>query len=119
MTVADDVVLVGPDGAPAGSLPRGAVHTASTPLHLAFSCHVVRPDGWVLLTRSAATKATWPATWSNACCGHPRPGETLRQAVARRLGEELGLRPERLVLAVPDFAYRAEMDDGTVEHELC
>ncbi|HEX6423432.1 MAG TPA: isopentenyl-diphosphate Delta-isomerase [Acidimicrobiales bacterium] len=115
----EEVVLLDPYGRPSGSQPKSAVHHTCTPLHLAFSCHVVAPDGRVLLTRRAATKPTWPSTWSNACCGHPQPGETLRRAVARRLGEELGLSPLRLGLAIPDFAYRAAMAGGTVEHELC
>ncbi len=29
------------------------------------------------------------------------------------------MRPVTLAVALPDFTYRAEMDDGTVEHELC
>ncbi|HKY68032.1 MAG TPA: isopentenyl-diphosphate Delta-isomerase, partial [Acidimicrobiales bacterium] len=116
---AEPVVLLDPAGRPSGTLPKGEVHHAGTPLHLAFSCHVVAPDGRVLLTRRAAAKATWPSTWTNACCGHPRPGETLRHAVERRLADELGLRPRRLALAIPDFVYRAAMDDGPVEHELC
>lgn len=115
----EEVVLLDAFGRPSGTLRKSAVHHARTPLHLAFSCHVVAPDGRVLLTRRAATKPTWPSTWSNACCGHPQPGETLRQAVARRLGDELSLAPRRLGLAIPDFAYRAAMDGGTVEHELC
>ena len=115
----EPVVLLDPRGQPSGSLAKGRVHHDRTPLHLGFSCHVVAPDGRVLLTRRAAGKRTWPATWSNACCGHPQPGETLRRAVERRLRDELGLVPRRMALAVPDFAYRAVMDDGTVEHELC
>ena len=115
----EEVVLLDAFGRPSGTQRKSAVHHARTPLHLAFSCHVVAPDGRVLLTRRAATKPTWPSTWSNACCGHPQPGETLRQAVTRRLGDELGLSPRRLGLAIPDFAYRAAMDGGTVEHELC
>jgi isopentenyl-diphosphate delta-isomerase type 1 len=115
----DPVVLLDARGRPSGTIPQGEVHHEHTPLHLAFSCHVVAPDGRVLLTRRAATKHTWPATWSNACCGHPRPGETLRHAVERRLRDELGVRPRRLALAIPDFVYRATMPDGPVEHELC
>jgi geranylgeranyl diphosphate synthase, type I len=115
----EPVVLLDPRGRPSGTLAKGRVHHDRTPLHLGFSCHVVAPDGRVLLTRRAAGKRTWPATWSNACCGHPQPGETLRRAVERRLRDELGLVPRRMALAVPDFAYRAVMDDGTVEHELC
>ena len=49
----------------------------------------------------------------------PPPGETLRAAVARRLRDELGVAPSGMALAVPDFTYRAVMDNGIVEHELC
>ena len=113
------VVLLDRFGRRAGSAAKGAIHGRSTPLHLGFSCHVVRADGRVLITRRAATKPTWPATWSNACCGHPQPGESLRGAAERRLRDELGLVSQRMALAIPDFTYRAVMDDGTVEHEVC
>lgn len=116
---AEPVVLLDAAGRPSGTLPKAAVHHERTPLHLAFSCHVVDPAGRVLLARRAAAKQTWPATWSNACCGHPLPGETLRHAVERRLAGELGLSPRRLALAIPDFVYRAAMEGGPVEHELC
>ncbi len=88
---ADDVVLLDDDGAPVGRAARSTVHTATTPLHLAFSCYLVRPDGAVLLTRRALTKRTWPGVWTNAFCGHPRPGEDVVDAVARHACHELGL----------------------------
>lgn len=118
-TDTEQVVLLDPAGRPTGTAPKASVHHRTTPYHLAFSVHVVGPDDRVLLSRRALTKRTWPGAWSNACCGHPRPGETLRTAVARRLREELGMTLTRLGLALPDFSYRAIMDDGTVEHELC
>jgi isopentenyl-diphosphate delta-isomerase type 1 len=113
------VVLLDERGRPRGYRPKASAHTRSTPLHLAFSCHVVNRRGEVLLARRAFSKTTWPGTWSNGCCGHPQLGESLRDAVTRRLGQELGVVATHLALAVPDFAYRAEMDDGVVEHELC
>ena len=39
------VVLLDPLGHSIGTAPKSTVHTASTPLHLAFSCHLVDDDG--------------------------------------------------------------------------
>lgn len=115
----EHVVLLDGLGRPTGTERKAEVHDRHTPLHLAFSCHIVQRDGSVLLTRRALHKPTWPGVWTNGCCGHPQLGETLREAVTRRLAEELGATPAAMVLALPDFTYRAEMGDGTVEHELC
>ena len=113
------VVLIDESGRPSGTVPKRTVHGRSTPLHLAFSCYVVDDAGRVLLTRRSPAKRTWPATWTNACCGHPLPGETLRQAVARHLRHELDAQAIDLAVALPSFVYRATMGDGTMEHELC
>jgi isopentenyl-diphosphate delta-isomerase len=115
----DDVVLLDASRRPIGSMARDLVHTTDTPLHLAFSCWVLDAEHRVLMTRRAVTKRTWPGVWSNACCGHPRPGEAVADAVVRRVDEELGLRVRELALAVPHFAYRAVDASGIVEHEVC
>src|SRR5512134_1602057 len=115
----EHVVLLDERGRATGTAAKATAHSALTAFHLAFSCHLVAADGRVLLTRRALTKPTWPGAWTNGCCGHPQLGESLRQAIQRRVREELGLRVVRASVALPDFAYRAEMPDGTVEHELC
>ena len=120
VSTTEHVILLDGSGCrAAGTRPKSEAHGPGTPLHLAFSCYAVDDAGRVLLTRRASTKATWPGVWTNACCGHPQLGETLRLAVERRLREELGLVVERVSVALPDFTYRAEMEDGTVEHERC
>ena len=115
----DLVVLLDSSGRPSGTARKSVVHSADTPLHLALSCHVVREDGRLLLTRRSSSKRTWPGVWTNACCGHPRPGESVEDAVRRHLLDELGIRPDRLRVALPDFTYRAAMENGIVEHEVC
>ena len=115
----DLVVLVDEDDTPVGTAPRLAVHGGDTPLHRAFSLYLFDEHGRVLLTRRALDKTTWPGVWTNACCGHPRPHETLADAVRRRLGEELGVEVEDLQVLLPDFRYRAVDAGGVVEHELC
>ncbi|HEY0240837.1 MAG TPA: isopentenyl-diphosphate Delta-isomerase [Friedmanniella sp.] len=117
--VEDDVVLVDVAGTPVGTAPRASVHDTDTRLHLAFSCYVTDDRGQVLLTRRALGKRTWPGVWTNSCCGHPRPGEDLTDAVRRRLVDELGLEVGELKTALPDFAYRATDASGVVENEVC
>jgi len=113
----EPVVLLDDAGRAIGTRTKLAVHGADTPLHLAFSCHLIVGYG-VLLTRRAAVKRTFPGVWTNAFCGHPLPGERLRDAVHRRARHELGLEVTDLRLVLPGFRYRAEAG-GLVEHEWC
>ncbi|PPI56538.1 isopentenyl-diphosphate Delta-isomerase [Rathayibacter toxicus] len=115
----EQVVLLDDHGGAAGIADKATVHSASTPLHLAFSCHVFAPDGALLVTRRALEKRTWPGVWTNSFCGHPAPGERIEEAVARRAKRELGVRLKTLEVALPDFRYHAVDASGVVENEVC
>ena len=112
----DDVVLLDDRGRAVGTAPRTGVHGPATPFHLAFSCYLVVGDA-LLVTRRAPGK-TFPGVWTNALCGHPRPGEALHDAVVRRGWDELGAEVTDVRLVLPGYRYRAEML-GVVEHEWC
>lgn len=115
----ESVVLLDADRRPIGTAAKSDVHTSTTPLHLAFSCHVFRADGMVLVTRRSLSKRAWPGVWTNSVCGHPAPGEPGQDAVRRRAEYELGLELGRIDEVLPDFAYRAEDASGVVENEFC
>jgi isopentenyl-diphosphate delta-isomerase len=116
------VVLLDDQGNPCGTATKAEVHHENTPLHLAFSCWVVDGSNGalrVLLTQRAASKRTWPLSWTNAFCGHPAPGEDLADAVRRRAGDELGASVSGVRVVLPDFRYTAQMPNGVRENEVC
>ena len=114
----DPVVLLDEAGAPVGEARKSAIHHDDTPLHLAFSCYVMDPEGRLLVTTRATTKPSFPGVVTNTVCGHPIPGEDLAQAVRRRARSELGVDVRDLRLVLPEFGYRAAMN-GLVEYERC
>jgi isopentenyl-diphosphate delta-isomerase len=73
----------------------------------------------ILMTRRALTKLTWPGVWTNACCGHPQPGEAFEDAIRRRLDQELGARATAIAPVLPDFRYQAVDASGIRENEVC
>ncbi|HXA57611.1 MAG TPA: isopentenyl-diphosphate Delta-isomerase [Streptosporangiaceae bacterium] len=115
----EEIVLLDASGRAIGTAPKIASHHRETPYHLAFSSYLVDDSGLVLITQRAHHKATFPSVWTNSCCGHPAPGETLRETVTRRVGTELGVTVGDISLVLPTFDYRAVATDGVVEHEWC
>ncbi|PPL19631.1 isopentenyl-diphosphate Delta-isomerase [Microterricola pindariensis] len=122
-TSGEYVVLLDENGQPSGTAAKEALHTAETPLHLAFSCHIANSAGELLVTRRALGKRSWPGVWTNSFCGHPAPGESIEAALVRHGQSELGLQLDpvrhRLTLELPDFRYRAVDPAGIVENEIC
>lgn len=109
-----EVVLVDDDGRETGRMEKLEAHQRGL-LHRAFSAFVVNEKGEMLLQQRAAQKYHSPDLWTNACCSHPFPGETVLAAATRRLDEELGFSCE---LEEFDFLkYFARFDNGLIEHE--
>lgn len=116
---AEQVVLLDDDGLAVGTAEKATVHTDHTPLHLAFSCYLFNDAGQVLMTKRAYGKPTWPGVWTNSCCGHPAPKETIVEAIHRRTWKELRLSVTDVTVVLPNFRYRSVMPNGIVENELC
>jgi len=110
------VELVDEQGRAIGVCPVARAHTAPGQLHRAFSVLLFDAAGRVLMQQRAAVKTRFPLLWTNTCCGHPVPGQSIVEAAAVRLGEELGITTELRETGV--FCYRAgDPATGRVEHE--
>jgi len=111
------VALVDAHGAATGSCTVAEAHTAPGRLHRAFSVMLLDDLGRALIQQRAAEKTRFALRWANACCGHPASGQTVFDAAAQRLIEEIGVHGVTLHQAGVHL-YRAEdPQTGRVEHE--
>lgn len=113
----EPLILVDGNDREIGHLDKSACHDGDGLLHRAFSLFIFNRGGDLLLQRRAEGKRLWPGYWSNSCCSHPRAGEVMKEAVGRRLHQELGL--EASLRFVYKFEYVARYADLGTEHELC
>jgi isopentenyl-diphosphate delta-isomerase len=114
----DRVVVVDVDDRPLATADKLEAHSGRGLLHRAVSACLFDQTGRLLLQRRAQSKYHFAGRWSNAACTHPRPGESPAGAIARRLGEELGVRATRLIPCGTFLYQAADPASGLVEREL-
>ncbi len=117
MTATDLVILVDQNDTPLGTAEKLAAHQAGL-CHRAFSVFIFRkqPNLELLLQQRAKEKYHSPGLWTNTCCSHPRPGETILEAATRRLKEEMGIETE--LNWVGKFHYVAHFANDLTENEV-
>ena len=111
----EQVILVNEQDVQTGVMEKMEAHIKGE-LHRAFSIFIFNNKNEMLLQQRAANKYHSAGLWTNACCSHPKPGETIDAAANRRLKEELGF--ETVLDKAFDFTYRASFDNGLTEHEF-
>ncbi len=111
----EHVILVDERDNPIGTMEKMEAHEKGL-LHRAFSVFIFNERGEMLIHQRAEEKYHSGGLWTNACCSHPREGETTEEAARRRLMEEMGFDCD--VQEQFDFIYRADLDQGLTEHEL-
>jgi isopentenyl-diphosphate delta-isomerase len=111
----DLVILVDKGDNQIGTMSKIQAHVTGA-LHRAFSVFVFNSNGELLLQRRALNKYHSAGLWTNTCCSHPRPNETVMDAANRRLLEEMGI--ECILTSPFSFSYRGEMDSGLIENEI-
>ena len=91
--MSDEIILVNMNDDEIGCCEKMEAHRIPA-LHRAFSVFLYKKEGgklYMLLQKRAEGKYHSGGLWTNACCSHPRKGETLAEAVPRRMTEELGI----------------------------
>ncbi len=94
MTATEYIVLVDSQNREIGTAEKLAAHQKNQ-LHRAFSVFIFRrsPQLELLLQQRAQDKYHCGGLWTNTCCSHPHPGESIIDAGQRRLVQELALLP--------------------------
>lgn len=109
------VVLVNESDEAIGTEEKVRAHELHL-LHRAVSVFIINHRREVLLQRRAPTKYHSAGLWSNAACGHPRPGENSKIAARRRLREEMGI--DCVLAEACAFVYSAKFANGLAEYEF-
>jgi len=110
----EQVILVDQDDRPLGVAEKMWAHQHGL-LHRAFSIFVLNSEGQLLLQKRAIAKYHSGGLWTNTCCSHPRPEESIIAAAMRRLQEEMGFNCE--LTEIFSFTYKSSLDRGLIEHE--
>jgi isopentenyl-diphosphate Delta-isomerase len=110
-----EVVLVNENDEPIGLMEKMEAHQKGL-LHRAFSVFIFDTKGNMLLQQRSADKYHGAHLWTNACCSHPFPDETVKDAAQRRLKEELGFTTE--LHEIFFFTYHAKVENDLIEHEF-
>ena len=111
----ENVVLVSENDEVLGLMEKMQAHQNGI-LHRAFSVFLFNANGEMLLQKRAAGKYHSPNQWTNACCSHPKSGETYLDGAKRRVFEELGI--ETNLEEKFHFIYKADVGQNLWEHEL-
>lgn len=115
----NQVILVDDYDQPIGQAEKHFAHEQGL-LHRAISIVVFRyqPGSGLefLMQKRAACKYHAPNCWSNSCCSHPLPKESIYDAAHRRLKEELGL--SLPIVYLDRLRYEAKVSETMIEHEI-
>lgn len=109
------VILVDEQDNDIGVMEKMQAHQEGL-LHRAFSVFIFNDKEELLLQQRAISKYHSGGLWTNTCCSHPRPNETIKDAANRRLFEEMGMSCDLKIKT--NFIYKTPFENGLTEHEL-
>jgi isopentenyl-diphosphate delta-isomerase len=109
------IILVNEKDESIGEMGKMDVHLKGL-LHRAFSVFIFNKKSELLLQQRASSKYHSRNLWTNTCCSHPKPNESVVQAAQRRLVEEMGMIAE--VKPIFSFIYNVPLDNDLTENEF-
>ncbi len=115
MKTNDYVILVDEQDNEIGVMEKLKAHEQGK-LHRAFSVFIFNDKNELLLQQRAINKYHSGGLWTNTCCSHPSPNETIKDAANRRLYEEMGMSCDLKIIS--NFIYKTDFENGLIEHEL-
>jgi isopentenyl-diphosphate delta-isomerase len=110
----EHVILVDKQDNELGTMEKMEAHQKGL-LHRAFSILIFNSKGEMLIQQRADSKYHSGGLWTNACCSHPRPGETIVEAGKRKLLQEMGFVCD--LNFSHKFIYRVELENQLTEYE--
>ncbi len=110
----EQVILVDEKDNEIGTMEKMEAHQKGL-LHRAFSVLVFNSKGEMLLQQRAISKYHSGGLWTNTCCSHPQPGETIEQAGKRKLMQEMGFSCD--LSFSHKFVYKVQLDNDLIEYE--
>jgi isopentenyl-diphosphate delta-isomerase len=109
------IILVDADDVAIGTADKLEAHRRGLK-HRAISVLVRNSTGQFLLQRRHPEKYHSGGLWTNACCSHPLPGESVETTAQRRLVEEMGIVCPLEPLFV--LQYHTPVPGGLIENEI-
>ena len=114
----DSLILVDLNDNEIGCATKTEAHEKGL-LHRAFSVFLYKKTGqklYMLIHQRAEGKYHSSGLWTNSCCSHPRQGESINEAVHRRLREELGVSAQ--AKEIFSFVYYHRFTPKCTEYEF-
>ena len=115
MTAPKYVILVDAQDNELGVMEKLQAHQEGK-LHRAFSIFIFNNKNELLLQQRALSKYHSGGLWTNTCCSHPSPNETILDAAQRRLFEEMGISCDLKI--INHFIYQSDFENGLKEYEF-
>lgn len=99
-----------------GEISKSEAHKINSPLHRAVSIFIFNDEGKLLIQQRALGKIPAPGVWSNTCCAHPKPDQSVEEAAAENLLLEMNIKCKLTKIGV--FKLAEEIGGGYAWNEL-